>query len=45
MAISLLRELPELKVVVVHPPDEEGMPWSAICAGSGAWSVSSGRCR
>ncbi len=24
MAISLLRELPELKVVVVHPPDEEG---------------------
>ncbi|MGJ7579354.1 ANTAR domain-containing response regulator [Variovorax sp. RHLX14] len=24
MAISLLRELPELKIVVVHPPDEEG---------------------
>ncbi|QHI96807.1 ANTAR domain-containing protein [Xylophilus rhododendri] len=24
MPISLLRELPELKVVVVHPPDEEG---------------------
>jgi len=24
MPISLLRELPELKVVVVHPPDDEG---------------------
>lgn len=24
MAISLLRELPELKIVVIHPPDEEG---------------------
>ncbi len=24
MTISLLRELPELKIVVVHPPDEEG---------------------
>jgi len=24
MAISLLRELPELKIVVVHPPDDEG---------------------
>lgn len=24
MTLSLLRELPELKVVVVHPPDEEG---------------------
>ena len=24
MAISLLRELPELNIVVVHPPDEEG---------------------
>lgn len=24
MPMSLLRELPELKIVVVHPPDEEG---------------------
>lgn len=44
MAISLLRELPELKVVVVHPPDSEGDALVAHlrrvgCMVSVAWPV------